>query len=169
VTDEAGALSGRLDLPYPLLPEGLSSDLGGLPGDEPAFSEVDDMVLAIDALGQRRDEGTAGPPHPLPLGGGPEVVVAVPFRLPAGICDEFEHRLGGCLDIDLGADHLESGVDRIEDCGIRGRFGHDAPPSRMLSGPADRPPSGGAPGRLTAPSAPQEPGRRAGPGRDGTE
>src|SRR5699024_5336529 len=115
VTDEASALSGRLNLPHPLLPEGLSSDLGGLPGDEPAFSEVDDMILAVDTLGQRRDEGTAGPPHPLAVGGRPEVVVAVPFRLPAGVGDEFEHRLSGCLDIDLRADHLESGVDRIED------------------------------------------------------
>src|SRR5699024_12766564 len=115
----------------PLLPERLSSDLGGLPGDELAFSEVDDMVLAIDALGQRRDEGTAGPPHPLPLGGGPEVVVAVPFRLPAGIGDEFEHRLGGCLDNDLGADHLESGADRIEELEVRERLHSVDPDSRV--------------------------------------
>lgn len=95
VSDQDRVVPGRRELPNPFLPERLSPDFGGFPGDEPALGEIDNVVLTIHPLGQGRDEGTAGPTHSLAFDGRTEVVVSVPFRLPLRIGDELEHRLGG--------------------------------------------------------------------------
>src|SRR5215467_14625974 len=95
----------RLELPSPEVPGRLSPHLGGPPGDQAVFVELDHVVFPDAAVGERHREQITRPADPLPVRCPGQVVVAVPARLLSRIRDQLEDppRLG--RDLSAGADH----------------------------------------------------------------
>ena len=94
----------RLELPPPQVSWRIGVDLGGPPGNPPAFVELDDMVLPHLSPGQRHGEHVPDCPHALAGLGRRQVLVAVPRRLPGRVGDQLEEHLRRGVDHPAGTD-----------------------------------------------------------------
>ena len=99
--DPGAGVAQRLKLPAPQMPRRSPAWFGWGPGDAPGFVELDDVVLADAATGQRRGEYVSESADALSGVGLGEVVVAVPLRLLRGIGDQLEDPI--CARCDLAA------------------------------------------------------------------
>ena len=80
----------------------------GLPRDQPALLEFDDVVRAIAAHGERHREHVTHSPHPLTGRRFRQVVVAIPSRLLRRIGDQFENLVRRRRDLAARTDDRKS-------------------------------------------------------------
>jgi hypothetical protein len=99
----------RFEFPAPEVTRRGAALLRRLPGDQPAFVELDHVVLPDRAVVERHGEDVTDAAHALTVRRMAEVVVAVPLGLARGVGDELEDRRGGCGDLPTGIDHSFSG------------------------------------------------------------